>query len=150
MISASCECGVTYSVNESELATPIACRKCGRVLRCVSAEPLEAGAGAADFDARLVVESGPSNVNEHLLLGGVPDISLGKLPDCQICLAAGGMVSRHHCRLSRLDFGPSRWNVVDNKSTNGLFVNGQRVTEHELQHGDELQVGDYKLRYLSD
>jgi membrane associated rhomboid family serine protease len=150
VISAACECGVTYTIDEAELATPVACRKCGRVLRCVSAEALDPGGGAADFDARLIVEAGPSDVGQQLLLGGVPDLLLGKLPDCQICLAAGGMVSRHHCRLSRVDFGPSRWKVVDNKSTNGLFVNGQRVTEHELQHDDELQVGEYKLRYLSD
>ena len=149
MIHAACECGVAYSVNESDLAKPLACRKCGRELICVSAEPLDAGAGAADFDGRLVILDGPSNVGRQILLGGVPEIELGKLPERHVSLT-GEKVSRLHCKLACLDFGPSRWKVVDNKSTNGLFVNRQRVAEKELEDGDELLVGEYRLRYLSD
>lgn len=150
MINSVCACGVAYVVSEADVGKPLSCRKCGRELSFATAEALEDGAGAADFDARLVIEGGPAGLNQQILLGGVPDIELGKLPECHVCLAGGAQVSRRHCRLSRIDFGPSRWKVVDNKSTNGVFVNGQRVTEKELEHDDVLQVGEYRLRYLSD
>jgi membrane associated rhomboid family serine protease len=149
MIAAACECGVAYSINETEVGKPVACRKCRRTLRPVSAEPLTDGAGAADFDSRLVVVDGPALAGQQILLGGCAEIELGKLADRHVELP-GDRVSRLHCCLARLDFGPSRWEVRDNKSTNGLFVNGQRVSAKELADGDELQVGEYRLRYLSD
>ena len=49
----------------------------------------------------------------------------------------------------RLDFGPSRWKILDNSSTNGLFVNGQRVSEHELADSDTVTVGDFDLKFVS-
>ena len=81
------------------------------------------------------------------LLGGCCEIDIGKLPRRHLQLT-GQKVSRLHCKLLRLDFGPSRGSVQDNQSTNGLFLNGQRVTAAvELRDGDVLQVGEYTLRY---
>src|SRR5258706_11557548 len=57
------------------------------------------------------------------------------------------MFSRQHCRLSRMDFGPSKWSISDNQSTNGLFVNGHRVEFKELNDGDVIRVGQYELKY---
>jgi hypothetical protein len=51
-------------------------------------------------------------------------------------------VSRHHAQI-RLE---GRWPVIyDLRSTNGTFVNGQRVTRQVLRDGDEIRVGDTKL-----
>jgi membrane associated rhomboid family serine protease len=110
---------------------------------------LAAGQGAGDFDSRLVFVSGPDRAGEQVLIGGVVDIEIGKLPGSHVHIT-GQRVSRLHCRLKRLDFGPSRWTIEDNHSTNGLFVNGQRVSGHELKDGDVVQVGEYALRYASD
>lgn len=40
--------------------------------------------------------------------------------------------------------------VEDLNSTNGTFVNGKVIRKQLLQHGDELEVGKYKLQFESD
>jgi pSer/pThr/pTyr-binding forkhead associated (FHA) protein len=52
------------------------------------------------------------------------------------------MVSRLHCRLSA---GAAQLEVVDLGSTNGTFVNGQRVATASLKEGDKLGVGRVEL-----
>lgn len=146
MINAKCQCGGELVVGEDAVNNIYACPSCGRHLRLVCAEALAEGAGAGDFDARLIVMAGPARVGEIIFLGGVMEIEVGKLPDKHIQLEAN-MVSRFHCKLVRVDFGPSRWKIVDNKSTNGLFVNRQRVAEHELQNGDQVNIGGFQLEY---
>ncbi len=148
MIEGKCVCGKSFSEPESVINQPTACRKCNAVFTAVSAEALAEGAGAGDFDALLIVRKGPSRVGEQFFLGGVPEIQIGKLPDRQIQLV-GTQVSRGHAKLSRVDFGPSRWNIEDNKSTNGVFVNGTRVTSQELQPGDKLRIGEFELEFQS-
>ncbi|MCA8922495.1 MAG: diguanylate cyclase [Planctomycetes bacterium] len=57
-------------------------------------------------------------------------------------------VSRHHCR-----FEPSadgRHRVVDLLSTNGSYVNDQRVSSRKLSFGDRIRVGPLVLAYISD
>lgn len=52
-------------------------------------------------------------------------------------------VSRLHTTIMR---DPSGQCVVrDENSANGTFVNGQKVTEHVLSEGDEVQVGQTTL-----
>jgi pSer/pThr/pTyr-binding forkhead associated (FHA) protein len=53
------------------------------------------------------------------------------------------LVSRVHCRLTALPSGELE--VKDLESTNGTFVNGQRVEEARLISGDRLQVGRLEL-----
>lgn len=48
------------------------------------------------------------------------------------------MISRLHCRLTA---GAAELEVVDLGSTNGTFVNGQRVGRALLKDGDTLGVG---------
>ncbi|HSP06248.1 MAG TPA: FHA domain-containing protein, partial [Acidobacteriota bacterium] len=54
-------------------------------------------------------------------------------------------VSRRHC-LIRNEAGHCR--IVDQESLNGTFVNGIPVSEHKLEHGNEIRVGDSVLVYL--
>ncbi len=56
---------------------------------------------------------------------------------CQIILSSD-FVSREHCVLE-----PHNGGVVlrDNGSTNGTYVNGQRVSRHVLNEGDEIACG---------
>ncbi len=122
------------------------CPLCQQTIALISGETLPVGGGAGDFDAGLIVTAGPRDVGMQLLLGGVADVQIGKLPERQIVLH-GGLVSRLHCKLSRIDFEPSRWKVTDNHSTNGLFVNGERVSERVLEEGDVVSVGEYRLEF---
>lgn len=52
------------------------------------------------------------------------------------------MVSRLHCQLTA---GAVELEVVDLESTNGTFVNGQRVKRAVLKEGDRLGVGRVDL-----
>jgi pSer/pThr/pTyr-binding forkhead associated (FHA) protein len=57
------------------------------------------------------------------------------------------LVSRRHARIERR---PDGWVVVDLESTNFTRVNGERVLrERELVHGDELQLGRARCRFLT-
>jgi pSer/pThr/pTyr-binding forkhead associated (FHA) protein len=44
----------------------------------------------------------------------------------------------------------SRIRVEDRASLNGTFVNHHRVEKQELQTGDEIQIGKYKLTYVAE
>jgi len=57
-------------------------------------------------------------------------------------------VSRLHCTLF-FDAGRKTFFVHDERSTNGTFVNEQRVTYERvpLEHGDVLRLGPVRLRF---
>ena len=55
-------------------------------------------------------------------------------------------VSSCHCRLERRDDG---WLLIDLNSTNGLYVNGERVSERTLKDGDFIQVGRCSLIFVT-
>ncbi|HEX6464084.1 MAG TPA: FHA domain-containing protein [Vicinamibacterales bacterium] len=52
------------------------------------------------------------------------------------------LVSRIHCRLTA---GANELEVLDLDSTNGTFVNGERVEHRTLKTGDRLGVGRVEL-----
>jgi pSer/pThr/pTyr-binding forkhead associated (FHA) protein len=54
-------------------------------------------------------------------------------------------VSRRHAMLVHGPFGAR---VLDDRSSNGTFVNGRRVEQADLTHGDVLMLGRVALRYL--
>src|SRR5687768_17229461 len=73
MIDARCACGARYAVAEADVGRrSLLGRTCFEEVRCVSAEPLPDGAGAGDFDTRLVFTAAPegTRVGEQVLLGG--------------------------------------------------------------------------------
>jgi pSer/pThr/pTyr-binding forkhead associated (FHA) protein len=37
--------------------------------------------------------------------------------------------------------------VLDDRSLNGVFVNGERVVSQTLSDGDEIVIGRYRLRF---
>jgi pSer/pThr/pTyr-binding forkhead associated (FHA) protein len=67
--------------------------------------------------------------------------TVGRSPGAEYMLDAP-LVSRLHCRLSA---GATALEVLDLDSTNGTFVNGQRVTQASLNAGDKLGVGRVEL-----
>jgi FHA domain len=54
-------------------------------------------------------------------------------------------VSRRHAILVHSEGGTR---VLDDRSSNGTFVNGDRVTQADLHHGDLVALGRVVLRYL--
>jgi ABC transport system ATP-binding/permease protein len=67
--------------------------------------------------------------------------TMGRSPGAEFVVDAA-MVSRLHCRLTA---GATELEVADLESTNGTFVNGQRVTQATLKEGDTLGVGRVDL-----
>jgi diguanylate cyclase (GGDEF)-like protein len=62
---------------------------------------------------------------------------IGRHPENAVCIDDQGL-SRHHVRIRREGL---RAIVEDLNSSNGTFVNGQRVSVQELHNGDTLQLG---------
>jgi pSer/pThr/pTyr-binding forkhead associated (FHA) protein len=83
--------------------------------------------------------------SETLLIGldrGVTHVGRGLAADLHLDEAS---VSRRHAIL--VDRG-SCVRVLDDRSSNGTFVNGRRILQAELKSGDVLRLGRVVLRYL--
>jgi serine/threonine protein kinase len=72
---------------------------------------------------------------------------VGRAPACAIRIGDGhGSVSGRHCRL---EIDPPGVRLRDLGSRNGTYVNGRRLgrlEEHHVADGDEIRVGDVRLR----
>jgi hypothetical protein len=68
--------------------------------------------------------------------------TVGRAPRADFIVDAA-LVSRLHCRLTATERDVE---VVDLSSTNGTYVNDQRVTKATLAVGDRLRVGRVELR----
>jgi len=58
------------------------------------------------------------------------------------------LVSRVHCRVSALAGGELE--ITDLESTNGTYVNGERIETARLASGDRLQVGRVEFVALQE
>ena len=67
--------------------------------------------------------------------------TIGRAPRADFVVDAA-LVSRLHCRLAA---GPGEIEAVDLESTNGTYVNGERVERGTLKHGDRLRIGAVEL-----
>ena len=67
--------------------------------------------------------------------------TIGRSPDAEFMVEAA-LVSRLHCQLIAT---ADLLQVRDLGSTNGTFVNGERVKAAELREGDKLSVGRLEL-----
>ncbi|BBZ35002.1 ATP-binding cassette domain-containing protein [Mycolicibacterium confluentis] len=68
-------------------------------------------------------------------------IKIGRATDNDIVIP-DVLASRHHATLVP---GPGGTQIVDNRSINGTFVNGQRVEEALLAEGDVVTIGNVDL-----
>jgi len=76
------------------------------------------------------------------------EILVGRKSDADIILAHAS-VSRHHAKLVRSQEG---YSIIDLSNTNGTYVNGQRIRQQRLHHGDRICLGQDRtqLSYLTD
>jgi pSer/pThr/pTyr-binding forkhead associated (FHA) protein len=92
--------------------------------------------------ALLAVRRGP-NAGSQFLLDS--DLTLvGRHPDSDIFLD-DVTVSRRHAEFYRQG---GRFTVRDVGSLNGTYVNRERIEEAQLNEGDEVQVGKFRLVFL--
>lgn len=88
----------------------------------------------------LVVDRGPRAGLTWLLETGTT--TLGRGPDQDIFLD-DVTVSRRHAEVT-IGAGESA-EIKDAGSTNGIYINGERLDESDLSAGDEIIIGKYHL-----
>ena len=106
-------------------------------------EPVDVTALPAHGRA-LVIRSGGGRAGESFPLER-DRLTVGRRPDSDIFLD-DVTVSRDHAILVRRG---DDYFLDDCGSLNGTYVNRHRIESHHLADGDELQIGKYKLAYLS-
>ena len=137
------------------------CSSCGAVLAppgedtTVTFMPVEAAGDVADEEltvtidelpstmAMLVVKRGPNAGSQFLLDNAVT--RAGRHPDSDIFLD-DITVSRRHDEVVREGGG---YRVRDVGSLNGTYLNRERIDEAALAHGDELQIGKFRLVFFA-
>jgi pSer/pThr/pTyr-binding forkhead associated (FHA) protein len=99
--------------------------------------------GLPSGSALLVVKRGPNAGSRFLL--DQPTTSAGRHPDSDIFLD-DVTVSRRHAEF-RLE--GAEFQVVDVGSLNGTYVNREPVDSAVLANGDEVQIGKFRLVFLT-
>lgn len=92
---------------------------------------------------RLLPSAREAELTRSYSLSSEREMAIGRDPACEIVLESSqyGMVSRHHASLRPLP--QNRWQICDLNSSNGTFVNGQRLQGcRELVPGDRIMLGD--------
>ncbi len=75
-----------------------------------------------------------------------PILLFGRNPECDIQIDSR-KVSRRHCCLAQVN---DYLVVRDLGSTNGIRINGVRVTEGKLRSGDEITIGNHRYQVRWD
>jgi ABC-type multidrug transport system ATPase subunit len=101
------------------------------------------------FVDRVVAEAPQEEKLQVPDLQGRSSLTIGRDPDNDVVIAHP-MVSRKHARIART--GPDGQHTIEDLgSTNGTFVNGERVDRPSLLHrGDTIYIGSYKIVYVPE
>jgi hypothetical protein len=133
-------CGAFMARSDSATGTTTATFRVGETGEFEEVSLGEVTAGGAT----LVIRSGGGRAGETFPLGS-DRMTVGRRPDSDVFLD-DVTVSRDHAVVVRRG---SDYYLDDCGSLNGTYVNRRRIESHRLGDGDELQVGKYKLAFLS-
>jgi pSer/pThr/pTyr-binding forkhead associated (FHA) protein len=103
-------------------------------------EPGAAGRELADGAARLLIHADGEREVVHVL---GRKTTIGRTPDNDLRIEAK-YISRHHAVILA---GPAHTIIEDLNSTNGVTVNGRRITRQTLKDGDQVVVGRTQYRF---
>ncbi len=70
-------------------------------------------------------------------------LTIGRATDNDVVLANPG-VSGHHATIAR---NGETFELTDNGSSNGVYVDGKRVERHPLKYWEDIQVLDFVLKF---
>ncbi len=96
---------------------------------------------ATDWSAELIRIDGERPVT-HVLSRRT---RIGRAAGCELQIDSGS-VSRHHALVV---VGPREAIIEDLNSTNGVLVNGRKVSRQPLSDGDAVTIGEVQFRYLA-
>lgn len=82
-------------------------------------------------------------ISKHELT--LPVTKIGRNPDNDIVIDNLG-VSGYHAEITKKD---ESFFVQDKESTNGVYVNGNKVSEKEIKFGDEISIFKHKLKLIA-
>lgn len=137
------------------------CSSCGspldvlddRTITLTTLDPLQDAVGPQD-DLTIPVGELPRSVGVLIVRSGAQTgtrfpldnevTRLGRHPDSEISLD-DITVSRRHAEIVRTDDG---YVVTDAGSLNGTYVNQERIERTSIRHGDELQIGKFRLVFF--
>ena len=106
--------------------------------------PVDVEEVVAHEGAAVVIRAGGGRVGESFALDH-DRMTIGRRPDSDVFLD-DVTVSRDHALLVKRG---GDYYLDDLGSLNGTYVNRHRIESHRLEDGDELQVGKFKLTYIS-
>jgi pSer/pThr/pTyr-binding forkhead associated (FHA) protein len=105
-----------------------------------AAEEGAAAEPAPDGSTRLLIQSDSGREIVHVL---GRKTSIGRTPDNDLQIEAK-FVSRHHAVILA---GPVQTIIEDLNSTNGVQVNGRRISRYTLKDGDQIAIGRAHYRF---
>ncbi|QRK04180.1 FHA domain-containing protein [Archangium violaceum] len=73
------------------------------------------------------------------------EVRIGRTDDNDITIDHRSL-SRTHAKIVREDSG--EWRIIDMQSANGMAVNGESYAQAPLSHGDLIELGHVKLRFI--
>lgn len=112
----------------------------GQELNEVELEAIEALPARS---ALLIVRSGPTAGARYLLDTDV--MTVGRHPEADIFFD-DVTVSRRHAEITREG---TTFEIIDQRSLNGTYVNGERVDRGVLDNGSEVRIGKFRLNFFS-
>ncbi len=77
-------------------------------------------------------------------LGEEDVITIGRAPDCSI-VVDDGSVSGHHAEIRKIGAGLHM--LVDTNSTNGVFLEGEQISEAPLANGASITIGSIPAEF---
>lgn len=108
-----------------------------------TADDVQVDLGGIEEGTALLVIRGGEDEGRHFVIGsGATRIGRGSENDIELDDIT---VSRQHCEITCTEGGHV---VSDKGSLNGTYVNQRRVDVAELNQGDEVQIGKFRLVYL--
>ena len=93
---------------------------------------------------RLVLRFDGQDVQEFVL--DKQDITIGRAATNDITID-NLAISGHHATVYATASGPE---LVDMNSTNGTFVNEQKINRHHLKDGDIITIGKHQIVFFKD
>lgn len=108
----------------------------------LSTTELEAIEALPTRSAIFIVRSGPTAGARYLLDTDVTTV--GRHPEADIFFD-DVTVSRRHAEITR---DGAAFEIVDQRSLNGTYVNGERVDRASLVNGSEVRIGKFRLNFF--
>jgi len=93
--------------------------------------------------ARLLVRRSGTEPDEFVL--AKPHTTIGRLPENDIQLDDGTVSGRHATLVAEKGV----FLIIDQRGTNGTYVNGEKCAGEGLKDGDVIQIGRYELAFVA-